>query len=195
MPVSHGTDAVVTTKMVFAGSLRSVSGLGTSITSARFDDGPPRGHQCATGAPQLAYLNLIPSNKFSSGWLVRNGAPVLVAIDPRRGSESLRLRGAAVAVASSRTAAVARRIAAALLVLKLEFQNSCYVAVSCSVASTDCSQRCVMISSTLFVYWLLRAAVHRRASKSEKQTQLAGCKTLASKLGTRMQPFEYRSVR
>ena len=112
MPVSHGTDAVVTTKMVFAGSLRSVSGLGTSITSALLDEGPPLGHQCATGAPQLAYLNLIPRSRFSNGWLVRNGAPVLVAMDPRRGSESLRFRGAAVAVASSRTAAVARRIAA-----------------------------------------------------------------------------------
>ena len=114
MPVSHGTDAVVTTKMVFAGSLRSVSGLGTSMTSARFDEGPPLGHQCATGAPQLAYRNLMPSNRFSNGWLVRKGAPVFVAMDPRRGSESFRcLRGAAVAVASSRTAAVilVRRIA------------------------------------------------------------------------------------
>ena len=125
MPVSHGTDAVVTTKMVFAGSLRSVSGLGTSMTSARFDEGPPLGHQCATGAPQLAYLNLMPSNKFSNGWLVRKGAPVFVAMDPRRGSESLRLRGAAVAAASSRTA-VTMRIAARRVVgsrLKLGFKT------------------------------------------------------------------------
>ena len=108
--MSHGTDAVVTTKMVFAGSLRSVSGFGASMTSARFDEGPPLGHQCATGAPQLAYRNLMPSNRFSNGWLVRKGAPVFVAMDPRRGSESFRcFRGAAVAAASSRTAAVARR--------------------------------------------------------------------------------------
>ena len=34
------------------------------------------------------------------------------------------------------------------------------------------------------------------ASKSrDVNLQLAACKTLASKLGTRMQPFEYRSVR
>jgi len=112
VPVSHGTDAVVTTKMVFAGSLRSVSGFGASMTSARFDEGPPLGHQCATGAPQLAYLNLMPSNKLSNGWLVRNGAPVFVAMEPRRGSESFRRCGAALVVASSRTAAVARRIAA-----------------------------------------------------------------------------------
>ena len=111
VPVSHGTDAVVTTSIVFAGSLRSVSGFGASMTSARFDEGPPLGHQCATGAPQLAYLNLMPSSRFNNGWLVRNGAPVLVAMDPRRGSESLRLRGAAVAVAST-SAAVTRRIAA-----------------------------------------------------------------------------------
>ena len=108
--MSHGTEAVVTTSIVFAGSLRSVSGLGTSITSARFDEGPPLGHQCATGAPQLAYLSLMPSNRFNRGWLVRNGAPVLVAIDPRRGSESLRLRGAAAATAS--TSAVTRIAAA-----------------------------------------------------------------------------------
>ena len=111
VPVSHGTDAVVTTRIVFDGSLRSVSGFGASMTSARFDEGPPLGHQCATGAPQLAYLNLMPSNRFNKGWLVRNGAPVLVAMDPRRGSESLRLRGAAVA-AASRSAAVTMRIAA-----------------------------------------------------------------------------------
>ena len=110
VPVSHGTDAVVTTKMVFAGSLRSVSGLGTSMTSARFDEGPPLGHQCATGAPQLAYRNLMPSSIFNRGWLVRNGAPVFVAMEPRRGSESFRRCGAALVVASSRTAA-ARRIA------------------------------------------------------------------------------------
>ena len=169
MPVSHGTDAVVTTKMVFAGSLRSVSGLGTSITSARFDEGPPLGHQCATGAPQLAYLNLMPSNKFSNGWLVRNGAPVLVAMDPRRGSESLRLRGAAVAAASRRTAAVARRIAAALLVLKLEFQNSCYVAVSCRVAAP----RFAAVNDDLFyevflLYWLL-VQLYKPREQSEKQ--------------------------
>ena len=171
MPVSHGTEAVVTTSIVFAGSLRSVSGLGTSMTSARFDEGPPLGHQCATGAPQLAYLSLMPSNRFNRGWLVRNGAPVFVAMDPRRGSESLRcFRGAAVAVASSRTAAVARRIAAGrtVLVLKLDFQKSCYGAVSCSVANTDCSQRCVMkIFSILFVYWLLRAAVRRARAKTK----------------------------
>ena len=168
VPVSHGTDAVVTTKMVFVGSLRSVSGLGTSMTSARFDEGPPLGHQCATGAPQLAYRNLIPSNKLSNGWLVRNGAPVFVAMDPRRGSESLRFRGAAAATAST-SAAVARRIAAAVwLVLKLDFQKSCYGAVSCSVANTDCSQRCVMkIFSILFVYWLLRAAVRRARAKTK----------------------------
>ena len=110
MPVSHGLEAVVTTSIVFAGSLRSVSGFGASITSARFYEGPPLGHQCATGAPQLAYLNLIPSNRFSNGWLVRKGAPVFVAMDPRRGSESLRLRGAAAATAST-SAAVTMRIA------------------------------------------------------------------------------------
>ena len=134
--MSHGTEAVVTTRIVFDGSLRSVSGFGASMTSARLDEGPPLGHQCATGAPQLAYRNLMPSSRLSNGWLVRNGAPVLVAIDPRRGSESLRcFRGAAVAVASSRTAAVARRIAATGLVLKLDFQKGCYDAVSCRVAA------------------------------------------------------------
>ena len=114
MPVSHGTDAVVTTRIVFAGSLRSVSGFGASMTSARFDEGPPLGHQCATGAPQLAYRNLMPSSRFSNGWLVRNGAPVLVAMDPRRGSESfLRRCGAALVVASNTAVTMLRRIAAA----------------------------------------------------------------------------------
>ena len=79
VPVSHGTEAVVTTRIVFDGSLRSVSGFGASMTSARFDEGPPLGHQCATGAPQLAYLNLMPRSRFNKGWLVKKGAPVASA--------------------------------------------------------------------------------------------------------------------
>ena len=144
MPVSHGTDAVVTTKMVFAGSLRSVSGFGASMTSARFDEGPPLGHQCATGAPQLAYLNRMPSSRFNKGWLVRKGAPVFVAMDPRRGSESFRRCGAALVVASSR-AAVTRRIAARAplaAVLKLDFQKSCYGSFL-AASPHRCEPRCV----------------------------------------------------
>ena len=132
VPVSHGTDAVVTTKMVFAGSLRSVSGLGTSMTSARFDEGPPLGHQCATGAPQLAYRNLMPRSRFNKGWLVRKGAPVLVAIDPRRGSESFRRCGAALVVASSTAVTMLRRIAAEAGT-EAGLSKSCYLVVSCSV--------------------------------------------------------------
>ena len=163
VPVSHGTDAVVTTRIVFAGSLRSVSGFGASMTSARLDEGPPLGHQCATGAPQLAYRNLMPSNRFSSGWLVRKGAPVFVAMDPRRGSESLRcFRGAAVAVASSRTAAVTR-IAAAGSRTEAGLSKKLLRCVSCSVAAP----RLGVVKTTTFtevflLYWPLRAAVQGR---------------------------------
>ena len=163
VPVSHGTDAVVTTKMVFAGSLRSVSGLGTSMTSARFDEGPPLGHQCATGAPQLAYRNLMPRSRFNKGWLVRKGAPVLVAIDPRRGSESLRcLRGAAVAAASSRTAAVARRIAAGSRMAGPEAGRSKQL-LRCRflqrAAPRPAAVRMKTLAKVFLLCWLLCAAV------------------------------------
>jgi len=138
----------------------------------------------------------MPSNRLSSGWLVRKGAPVLVAIDPRRGSESLRcFRGAAVAAASRRTAAAARRIAAALLVLKLDFQKGCYDAVSCSVAAP----RLGVVKTTTFtevflLYWPLRAAVQGRGLWPK--SKLAACKDTSKQTrNTRMEPFEYPSVR
>ena len=162
MPVSHGTDAVVTTKMVFAGSLRSVSGFGASMTSARFDEGPPLGHQCATGAPQLAYRNLMPRSRFNKGWLVRKGAPVLVAIDPRRGSESLRcFRGAAVAVASS-TAVTMRRIAAGSRMAGTEAGRSKQL-LRCRflqrAAPRPAAVRMKTLAKVFLLCWLLCAAV------------------------------------
>ena len=102
---------------------------------------------------------------------MRKGAPVFVAMEPRRGSESLRcFRGAAVAAASSRTAAVARRIAAALLVLKLGVQNSCYGAVSCSLAAP----RLAAVNDDLFAavlsIWLLRVQLYGAAGSPKTQS-------------------------
>ena len=126
----------------------------------------------------------MPSSRLSNGWLVRNGAPVLVAMDPRRGSESLRFRGAAVAVASSRSCSCEPHRCCAVLVLKLDFQNSCYVAVSCSVAAPRLAAVRMMISSDAVLSIGCCVQLHRPAACKSK---LAACKTLASKLGTRMQ--------